>query len=351
MAIVRRVAVSVFGLVGVTVAAPVYAASDATSSGSVANQAVASVAAPVASSQTAGLIGNAVGSAIGGSVGSATGGATGGINRLFNTRDAGRNGGDIRGLGLWGQGTYVNIHKTEAALGMDGDIINTMFGVDYKFTDRVLGGVAFGYENVDIKTKFNNGTYKDSGFTLAPYLGITLTRNWAADISGGYSWLNYDVSRTNGAVKGEFDGYRWFTSGNLTGNYSYDRWRFSPKIGILYLREYQNAYRETGTSTASNAAQIITFGQFSGGLKTGYAFDNFMPYVKLTGQWDFEKPGAVLKSNGLMSDVGDGGGVGALGVDFGGTGPWSGTVEGAYNSIGRKDLDVWQGSAKLRYQF
>jgi uncharacterized protein with beta-barrel porin domain len=350
----RIAALAAVGVTGLVTVGPAMAASDASTSAAVANQAVASVAAPVAASQTAGLIGGAVGSAVGGAVGGSVGGGTvgGPVSKLFNTREAGAAGGAMPAkLGLWAQGTWVNLRKSESSLGMDGNVLNTVFGVDYKFTDTFLAGVAFGYENVDIKTKFNSGTYKADGYTLAPYLGVSLSPNWSVDLSGGYTWLNYDVSRTSGAVKGSFDGGRWFGASNLTGSYAIDRWRLSPKVGVMYLREMQNAYNDTGTSTSRNAAQGINFGRASGGLKTGYAFDGFTPFVKLTGEWDFVKPKAVLKSNGQMSAVDDGGGVAGLGVDFGGAGPWSGTVEGSYNSIGRTDLDVWQGTASIRYQF
>lgn len=352
------------------VGSPAFAASDVSNTPSLANQAVASVAAPVASSQTAGLIGGAIGNSFGGSIAptggfTPTGGGTfapsgggsfspsggaapGPQSNLLNTRQIGKAGAASKPkIGAWAQGTYVNVDRSEAGLEMDGSVYNLVGGVDYKVTDRVVAGVALGYENVDMDTKFNAGTYEGDGFTVAPYVGVALTPNWTADLSAGYSWLSYDVTR-NTTVKGAFDAERWYVSGNLTGNYAINRFRLAPKVGVLYLEEDQDGYTEsTGNKVASNT---IRLGRATAGAKVGYAFDKFVPYVKVMGEWDFEKPGSVMKNNSQLSNVDDGGLTLGVGVDFF-TGTISGGIEASYNSALRDDLDVWQGTAKIRYEF
>lgn len=401
-------------------ATPALAASDATSSGSVANTVVASATSSVASGQTATLIGGAVSSGLsgggfsggfsapsggfggggggfgggagggfgggapagggfgggagggapaggggvgGGGGGGAPAGAPGGqggqggdrapgpTSQILNTRQMGKAGAaGAPKLGAWAQGTYVNIDKDEAALQMSGDVYNLVGGVDYKFNPRGVAGVAIGYEQVDIKTKFNSGTYEGKGYTVAPYVGYALTPNWSVDASVGYTWLEYDVSRTNDAVKGSFDATRWFAAGNVTGTYLVNRWLLSPKAGVMYMTEEQDAYNETGTSTARVDSTTIKSGRASASLKFGYLFDSFLPYGKVGGEWDFKTGDSVLKSNGQMSNVDDGGMTLAVGVDIF-KGPISGTLEAAYNSLLRDDLDVWQGTARIRYEF
>lgn len=345
-------------------AMPAMAASDVANSGSVANQAVTAVAAPIASAQTASLISGAIGGAISGGVGGgfSGGGAGGGFSpgggavpgptsQLMNTRQSGKAGAaDAPKLGAWAQGTYVNIDKKEAFLGMDGDVYNLVGGIDYKFNSRGVVGVSLGYENIDLDTKFNNGTFEGNGYTIAPYVGYALTPNWSVDLTAGYTWLDYDVSRNGGSVNGSYEATRWFTAANVTGNFAIDRWRVSPKVGLSYMEEESDAYRETGASTANVDGSTIKFGRASAGVKVGYAFQNFLPYAKLTGEYDFEKPDAVLKSNGQMSNVDDGGLVLGLGVDIF-KGPISGSVEASYNSALRDDLDIWQGTARIRYEF
>lgn len=333
-------------------------ASDAGNSGSISNQVVAQVAAPVASSQTAGLIGSAISSAISGSISSVVpaGGnvVPGGVapsGGLLNSRQMGKGGaGAAPKLGVWAQGSYVSVESTEASLSMDGYIYNVAGGIDYKFNDRGVAGVSLGFEHVDIDSTFNTGTYKSDGIALAPYIGYSLTPNWSVDFTAGYVWLDFDTTRNNEAVKGTFEGGRWFGAANLTGNYAVNRWRLSPKVGVLYLNEEHDAYTESGSSTAQVESDTIKIGRASAGLKVGYAFDNFLPYGKITGEWDFEHPDSVLKSNGQMSNDEDFGANLAVGVDIF-KGPVSGTVEASYNSALREDLDVWQATARIRYQF
>ena len=371
MRVVKILGLSAVAVAGLAVAGPAMAASDVSNNQGVANQAISAVTAPVASSQTASLIGSAIGNALGGgfSVGGAggfTGGGSGGFSpspsggfspggsggptsMLMNTRETGKaGGGSPAKFGLWAQGAWVNIDKTEAALAMDGNIYNVVGGLDYKFNSRVLAGLALGGEWTDITTKFNNGTFKDTGVTLAPYVGVTLTPHWGWDLSVGHTWLSYDVKSNSGATTGSFDGNRWFGASNFTGNYAVKRWILSPKVGVMYLKESQDAY--TDSRGGANASNDILFGNVTGGGKVGYAFNNFVPYAKLMGEWDFKQPSAVLKSNGQMSAVDDAGATAAVGIDIF-KGPISGTLEGAYNSIGRTALDVWQTTARIRYQF
>lgn len=375
-----KMTISKFGVgsllvLGVAAAQPAFAASDVSNNQATANQAVASVAAPVASAQTASLIGAAVGNAIGGSIGGGGGftvpagggfspggsggfapaGSGGGVGtpapgpQSFNTRQIGAAAGsEPTKFGTWVNGTYSHLDKSEASLAMKGDIYNVVGGADYKFTDRLLGGMAVGYENVDITTSFNSGKYKGHGVTVAPYAGYEITPNWAADLSVGYSWLRYDTT-SNVSTTGSFDATRWFASANLNGNYGYDHWVFQPKVGVMYLNEDQDGY--TDSSNTANASSTIKFGRATAGSKIGYNLGMVTPFVKAYGQWDFKQPDHVLKANGQYSNIDDVGGVVGGGLDFLINDSVSGTVEGSYDSIGRSNLDTWTANAKIRVKF
>jgi len=267
----------------------------------------------------------------------------------FNTRLTGHNAGDPgNATGVWGQGLYAHIDKSEPGLQMKGNVYNAALGVDRRFHEKYLAGVALAYENVDIDTSFNSGTYKDTGLSLMPYGAITLTPAWTLDASFGYTWLNYDTTRQNGAVTGSFDGHRWSYSGNLTGGYAYDNWRFQPKVGLLYTTETHDSYLESGGSSVG--ASSTSLGRLSGGGKVGYAIGDFLPYVKAIGEWDFEHPGAVQKSNGQWSIVDDHGGVAGLGFEYTSRGSTA-SLEVDNTSVLRRDTDVWAIIGRVRYEW
>lgn len=365
-----------FGLVGVGMlaAAPAFAQSSATSGDAstnpvIANNAVASVAAPAASTATVGLIGNAAAGAIGGGfsgggVGGGVGGGGGfapaggggatpaggsGPQSFLNSRDAGRAGGagDKR-FGAWLQGAYSTVDNTQVGLQFDGSVYNLVGGLDYMVNDKVVVGVALGYEMLDITTAFNAGSIEADGFGVTPYIGIALTNAWSLDAAAGYTWLSYDTKR-NTNITGSYDAERWFVASNLTGNYASGRWRLMPKVGVLYLEEESDSYRDsTGGALVGSVTKL---GRISAGGRVGYAFDSVMPYFKLMGEYDFEKNGSVRLANGTFSHDDDMGGQVGVGFDFYGSNTLSGNVEASYNSLGRTDLDVWTTTARLRVKF
>lgn len=267
----------------------------------------------------------------------------------FASTRSGRAAGDgAADTGLWMQATGSLISKTEAGLKLHGKVYNGLVGIDHRFTEDFLGGLAVGYENSNIVTAYNNGNFKGSGVSLAPYVGIVLSSAWTVDLSGGYSWLRYDVDRTNKAVSGSYDANRVFGSSNLTGSYAVSDWRFQPTVGVQFSREYQNAYTETGN--AAVAPGISKTGRASGGSKIGYALENGVPYVKILGEWDFLMPKAVLKGNGDLSRVDRYGGVFGIGYEHY-MGGFVGSAELNYNSLLRQDLDLWTAALRARWDF
>ncbi|WP_430395893.1 autotransporter outer membrane beta-barrel domain-containing protein [Ferrovibrio sp.] len=348
---------------GLFATAPAFAASDVSNSGAVSNQAVTAVAAPIASAQTASLISGAIGSALSSGLGGGFGGSISGGFRIssgpdgnpgaslasMNGRDSGRAAGSAdKKFGSWMQGSYASVENSQAGLQMDGNVYNLVGGLDYKLSDRFLVGLSLAYENLDLTTTFNNGSTKNDGLSVIPYVGFQLNNTWSVSASGGYGMLNYDVVR-NTNVRGSFDAERWFVSGNLNGAYNFGRWVVLPTVGVMYLEEKSDAYTEsTGGLVVSNTSKL---GRLSFGGNVGYAFEKVMPYVKVVGEYDFEKNAPVALGNGTFSNDDKLGAQLGLGLNFFGAGGISGNLEGAYLSAGRQDLDVWSVSARLRATF
>lgn len=352
------------------------AASNVSDSGSSSRQAVSSVVNPVVSQQTSNLISGAISNGLSGAgAGGFTGGGTGGG---FSPQGVGSGGGfapqggagngqgqqgsslpfmSTRGMaggaaaskfGVWAQGTYSRVDRSEAGLEMSGDIYNVVAGADYKVTDKILVGMAVSGESSSIDTDYNNGTFKGTGVSLAPYVGITLSPHWSADVSGGYGWISYDVNRNNDAISGNYDGRRSFVTGSLTGSYAHESWRFQPKASVSYVHESQDGYVESNGVAVDG--DTLEFGRFTAGSKIGYAVGDGIPYLKLMGEWDFLKPDAVVKANGQESFTSDGGGVVGLGYEIY-SGAFIGSAEVNYNSLFRKDLDLYTVALRARYEF
>ncbi|QDO96326.1 autotransporter outer membrane beta-barrel domain-containing protein [Ferrovibrio terrae] len=358
----RKITLGLMGL-GMMVSGSAFAASDVSNSGSGSAQVVTAIAAPIASAQTASLISGAIGGALSGGIGGfspsgSTFSLTDSGNRApnqttyLNSRDTGRNAGAAdKPFGVWLQGAYSTIDNGQVGAAADGTAINTVLGLDYKLSDRLVIGVGGIYENVDVDTNTltGRGNVQSEGFGIAPYLGFQLTNRWSASLSGAYSWLSYDAKRTNNTVSGSYDATRWMLNGSLNGTYTSGKIVMMPQVGVMYLEEEADAFTESNGQV--NASNTIKLGRLYAGGKVGYAMGTMMPYFKLIGEYDFEHPDALAIGNGTFTNDDDTGGKVGLGVDFFSAGPFSGNLEGTYDSLGRTDLDVWTISGRVRMRF
>lgn len=327
---------------------------------------VSSSVSPIASTQTTSILaGNISGALGGGFTGSGTfspaGGGGGTIvapganttsmntDRQYNTREAGRAAGaGDKKFGAWVQGAYSSVENSQIGAQFDGSVYNGLIGLDYSVSDRAVVGLALGYETADIDTSFNRGKIESNGFTVSPYVGFALNNTWSVSLLGGYSWLTYDVTR-NTNVTASYDAERWFTAASLDGNYGFGRVSVRPTVGVLYLEEKGDAFRDSSGSQSLESKSKL--GRITAGATVGYAFAKVMPYVKLIGEYDFEKNPATDLGNGSFSHVEDFGGKVGAGLQFFASNSVSGNIETSYNSLGREDMDVWSTSARLSLRF
>jgi len=253
--------------------------------------------------------------------------------------------------GVWLQGSYTDVEQGTPGAAFDGSLVNFVGGYDRFVTERLLLGVALSYESLDIDTRFltGRGSLENSGFGITPYVGYRLDDRWSVDLAVGYNWLEYDSKVNNNTASGSFDAERWFANTSINGILRSDNWRFLPKAGLLYMKETQDAYRQTNGALVQEAD--IRLGRVYAGGRIGYATETMMPYIKLIGEYDFKRPGAQAIGNGQFTSDDDTGAQIGAGVEFFSTGPYSGAVEVGYNSAFRDDLDVWNALARIRMVF
>ncbi|HUN53068.1 MAG TPA: autotransporter domain-containing protein, partial [Candidatus Sulfotelmatobacter sp.] len=79
-------------------------------------------------------------------------------------------------FGAWAGGGYLYTKFDNALLPYNGNLYSSLLGVDYAITKAISVGVAGGYENWNVKTDFDTGTLKTSGYSAAPYLRLALGR-------------------------------------------------------------------------------------------------------------------------------------------------------------------------------
>lgn len=75
---------------------------------------------------------------------------------------------------VWGHGSFTSVdndHVTGTTDNRyDGDVWGYNVGLDYRFADAVIAGLSLGYNDTDLTTSFNNGSYQETGWVASPYV-------------------------------------------------------------------------------------------------------------------------------------------------------------------------------------
>jgi hypothetical protein len=330
------------------------AQSTASDSLGLANNLVTQTTAAAASTQVAGIVGTAVAAAIAPPVGAppvvSQNGYDGKITSYFNSRQTGVSAGNAPKSGFWVQGGYTSVEGTDTGGEFDGDVMNFLVGADFKPNSKSVVGVAIGYEDLDIDTTFNNGTFTGSGFGITPYFGLTLSPSVSVQVLAGWSSIEYDATRNTGAITSSFDADRVFGSASLTGNVMLSKnLNLAPKATILYVSEDQDS--TTDSSGVAVASQSLDLGRISFGGTLSYMGDKAAPYVRVMGEYDYQIEDAVDLGNGNFSSNDDTGIAGAVGVNLSLGNGLYGNLEVSSSSILRDNLDVYTYTGRIRYNW
>jgi len=190
---------------------------------------------------------------------------------------------------LWVNGGWSRSENSFINTKSDGNTYVGAFGGDIKVTDFAIVGLAGSIDDTKTNTKFNNGSLKTRGYGIGPYAAVILSPNFYVDAFISRGWASNDMKRTNGVNTGEYDSKRWIGGAHLNGSFADGALRFYPQLGVLYVWQKDESYRENTGSAVGEA--FTTIGQAQVGSKIGYVIDNSMqPYLGARYQYNFVNP-------------------------------------------------------------
>ncbi|MFN0163520.1 MAG: autotransporter outer membrane beta-barrel domain-containing protein [Burkholderiales bacterium] len=186
----------------------------------------------------------------------------------------------------WAAYSHSNVAFNFAPRQSSGNIEVGMAGVDYTLASRVIVGVAVAGDRTRIGLNFNGGNVSGSGWTIAPYVGIPLNRNWALDATVGMGRTNVDVN--SGGGTGTYRSER--TIGALGASYrgGTGNWQLSGRGGLLFANDRLGSYTLSNGTFISDGKVNVT--QLRIGGQAGYNFGGVVPYVGLTYIYDIDRP-------------------------------------------------------------
>ena len=161
------------------------------------------------------------------------------------------------GIFVSGRAVFGDKDATLDESGYDFNTAGLTIGVDYRFTDSFVGGVAFGYSDNDVDIQGNSDKLDATGLTATIYGSYYHTDNFYLDAS--FSWgsndydqrrkVDYTLSEIGSVVtetfKADYDGDQTgFTFG--TGyDFFKNGWTFGPTLFVEYVDITIDPYDET----------------------------------------------------------------------------------------------------------
>jgi len=243
---------------------------------------VMSILGPATSSQSSGAISGAVGSAVGGAGSNSPTGQT--TVRFGLSGQAAAAGGP-----KWnGWVAYSQSKVGYTPVGASGTVDVAVAGIDYLISNMVVAGVAVAGDRSRVNTAFNAGSISGNGYTISPYFGIALNREFTVDGTIGFGRGNVDLN-AGGAGTGSFKDRRTISSVGLTyRKQSSGPWLISGRGALLNTSSKLGAYTLSGGGSVQDTTVNVTQLRLSGQL--GYRAGIFTPYVGLTYIYDIHRP-------------------------------------------------------------
>jgi outer membrane autotransporter protein len=177
-----------------------------------------------------------------------------------------------------------------------------------------------------------------------PYMTARLSENLFFDARAAWGESDNTVNPL-GFYEDSFDTERWLVRGNLTGNWNFGDWRFTPSVSVARIEEDQQAYIDS--LGISIPGQNVALGRVTFGPEIAYRYfasdgSAIEPMVSLQGLWDFEKPDVLTIGDEIVGPDDFRGKVEA-GVMFSMPDGASVRATGNYDGIGSNDFRAYGG--------
>jgi outer membrane autotransporter protein len=197
-----------------------------------------------------------------------------------------------------GQGSFGDQDATLQVLGFDFHTAGFTVGGDYRFTDRFLLGMAFGYVKTNAEFDSSAGNFSNKAYSLSAFGTYYILEKLYVDGIVTYGWDNYTTERNvtgTGTAKGSPSGTHLAPSLSAGYNFNLGALTFGPTGRLEYVRVDIDAYREHGASPfdLSIRSQTIESLTTAFGGQATYAISTsvgvFLPLVRA--EWVHEYEG------------------------------------------------------------
>ncbi len=234
------------------------------------------------------------------------------------------------GLGFFASGLAESLNRDNTTFqnGYKSTILGITAGADYRFSKKLVAGLALNYSNTDGDFRSGGGNFSTNSYGGTLFTSYLPTDKTFVQVTGGYTRNNYLVARAANAtvIRAPGDGDtiisgpassnsngNVFTLGLLTGyDHPIGRFTFGPRVGVNYSNTKIGDHGETGSTGVElkydeqwiNSLQSVLGVQGSAAFSTGlgvlvpqfnadfiHEFANSQRFINVQFAQDFGTPG------------------------------------------------------------
>ncbi|NOQ13482.1 MAG: autotransporter domain-containing protein [Methyloprofundus sp.] len=186
-----------------------------------------------------------------------------------------------------GVGGFGDIKASERENASDFYSAGIVLGLDYRFTDHFVSGVAFGYSHLGSdfqqSTDVSGGGIDSDIYNLSIFASYDLA-NFYIDGTFSYGWSDYELERgvkiiasgEDRIAKADTDGEQYSAGLGFGYNYNYDAFNINPYFRLDYYHGRIDSYTETGAQGLNLKVDEQNFDSLQSllGVQLAYAFSH-----------------------------------------------------------------------------
>jgi outer membrane autotransporter protein len=152
-------------------------------------------------------------------------------------------------------GSFGNQDTTSRELGFDFHSVGGTLGVDYRFTDRFILGLAGSFLQTRLDLGASSGDTQADAYSLSVYTNYYIVEELYVDGIATLGWTKYHTERDNtdgnGTARASTDGPQVSFSVGTGYNFNVGPLTFGPVGRMDYIRVHIDGYHETGAGSSN----------------------------------------------------------------------------------------------------
>ncbi|WP_421926120.1 Ig-like domain repeat protein [Neoaquamicrobium sediminum] len=202
---------------------------------------------------------------------------------------------------IWFEGTYGRFDGDSA----DGKFAVASVGADYLVNRNLLVGAFFQIDHLSQSPLADGSFVRGTGWLAGPYVTARLSEHLFLDLLGAAGTSRNTISPL-GTFTDDFDARRWLASAQVSGQWTYGAWTFSPRAGVSWFGERTKAYVDSLGVTVPSVDYSVGQVAFGPGVsyrhltEGGYVIE---PKLRLEGVAEFRNEASGARTEDFHARI------------------------------------------------